>query len=305
MESQEQLAAVARMQKLIADNLSKPISLSMLAATANYSPWHSSRLFTEITGKTPVEYIRALRLSQAAQRLWDTETKVIDVAFDFVFGTHEGFTRAFSREFGMSPQQYRKNPTPIRLFFPGNVLDRHRIMQGGFRKMSESIPVKTIFSQVVERTARKLIVKWGVNATHYYEYCQEVGCDIWGILTSIRGALHEPVGLWFPDSIRPVGGSCYAQGVEMPPDYTGPIPDGFELIDLPPCKLMVFQGEAYDDSEFEAAILEVQRAIEKYNPEIYGFRWANEDGPRIQLAPMGYRGYIEARPVSFIKKPMD
>lgn len=77
MESQEQLAAVARMQKLIAENLSQPISLSMLAATANYSPWHSSRLFTEITGKTPFEYIRTLRLSQAAQRLWDNETKVI------------------------------------------------------------------------------------------------------------------------------------------------------------------------------------------------------------------------------------
>ena len=68
MESQEQLAAVARMQKLIAENLSQPISLSMLAATANYSPWHSSRLFTETTGKTPFEYIRSLRLSQAAQR---------------------------------------------------------------------------------------------------------------------------------------------------------------------------------------------------------------------------------------------
>jgi hypothetical protein len=58
----------------------------------------------------------------------------------------------------------------------------------------------------------------------------------------------------------------------MPPDYTGPIPEGFALIDLPPCKLMVFQWEAYDDSEFETAILEVQRAIEKFNPEIYGFR---------------------------------
>lgn len=91
----------------------------------------------------------------------------------------------------------------------------------------------------------------------------------------------------------------------MPPDYTGPIPDGFELIDLPPCKLMVFQGEAFDDSEFEAAILEVQCAIEKYNPEIYGFRWADEDGPRIQLAPMGYRGYIEARPVRSLKKTTD
>jgi hypothetical protein len=37
--------------------------------------------------------------------------------------------------------------------------------------------------------------------------------------------------------------------------------------------------------------------MKKYNPELYGFSWADKDGPRFQLAPMGYRGYIEARPV--------
>jgi hypothetical protein len=89
----------------------------------------------------------------------------------------------------MSPQQYRKNPKPIRLFFHSNVFDRHRIMQRGFREISELNPVKIVLTQAVERTARKIIVKWGVNATHYYEYCQEVGCDVWGILTSIRGGL--------------------------------------------------------------------------------------------------------------------
>ncbi|HYE10704.1 MAG TPA: AraC family transcriptional regulator, partial [Patescibacteria group bacterium] len=34
-----------------------------------------------------------------------------------------------------------------------------------------------------------------------------------------------------------------------------------------------------------------------YDPKLYGFDWADEDAPRIQLEPAGYRGYIEARPV--------
>ena len=301
METQAQLAAVARMQDFIAKNLAQPITLKMLAAAAGYSPWHSARLFAEHTGKAPFEYIRALRLSEAARRLWDENGKIIDVAFDFVFDSHEGFTRAFSREFGVTPQAYRKNPTPIRLFLPAKVQDRHRVLEGGVLEMSDPTPVKTIFTQVVERPGRKLILKRGVNARRYYEYCQEVGCDIWGILTSIRGALYKPVGLWLPDRFRPAGTSRYAQGVEMPLDYSGPVPDGFELEELPPCKMMVFQGEAYDDSRFEAAILEVQQAIEKYNPELYGFRWADDESPRFQLAPMGYRGYIEARPVQSVK----
>jgi AraC family transcriptional regulator len=39
-----------------------------------------------------------------------------------------------------------------------------------------------------------------------------------------------------------------------------------------------------------------------YNPEIYGFCWADEDGPRFQLEPQGYRGYIEGRPVRAINR---
>ncbi len=96
--------------------------------------------------------------------------------------------------------------------------------------------------------------------------------------------------------IKP-GTSKYAQGVEVPPDYKGKVPEGYEIIDLSPCKMMVFQGPPYEDSKFEEAIGDLWEVMNKYNPEIYGFKWADEDGPRFQLAPMGYRGYIEARPV--------
>jgi len=92
------------MQDYIEEHLTDPITLHMLANAAGYSPWHSARLFKELTGKAPFDYIRALRLSQAAVRLRDEDVKVVDVAFDFVFDSHEGFTRAFSREFGMTPK---------------------------------------------------------------------------------------------------------------------------------------------------------------------------------------------------------
>lgn len=95
--------------------------------------------------------------------------------------------------------------------------------------------------------------------------------------------------------MRKPGTSEYAQGVEVPVNYTGEIPEGFELIDLPPCKMMVFQGQPYEDEKFEEAIGELWEVMKTYNPEIYGFKWADEYGPRFQLAPMGYRGYIEAR----------
>lgn len=59
---------------------------------------------------------------------------------------------------------------------------------------------------------------------------------------------------------------------------------------------MVLQEQPYDDEKYQEAIRELWEVMKNYNPEIYGFKWADEDGPRFQLAPMGYRGYIEARP---------
>lgn len=296
-ESWDRINAVQRMQDYIEARLGEPITLRKLAAAAGYSPWHAARLFRELTGKTPFEYIRSLRLSRAALKLWDEDAKVIDVALDFVFDSHEGFSRAFSKQFGLSPQAYRRSTPPLQLFMPWPVRGRHLIMRKGATTMPEQAKVKTIFTQVVERPARKLILKRGAKAAHYFEYCEEVGCDIWGVLCSIKGALYEPIGLWLPAGLRRPGTSVYAQGVEVPADYSGEIPAGFEIIDLPPCKIMIFQGEPYDDDRFEAEITEVQQAINAYDPAIYGFAWDDEAGPRFQLAPMGYRGYIEARPV--------
>lgn len=167
--------------------------------------------------------------------------------------------------------------------------------------MSENNNANTIFVQVVDRPARKLILKRGINASEYFEYCDEVGCDVWGILCSIKEALYEPIGMWLPENLRSPGTSVYAQGVEVPLDYKGSVPEGFELIELKPCKMMVFQGQPYDDEKFEEAIVELWGVMKGYNPEIYGFKYADEDGPRFQLAPMGYRGYIEARPVRQLK----
>jgi AraC family transcriptional regulator len=297
MDHWDNINAVQRMQTYIEAHLNEPITLFMLANAAGYSPWHAAKVFKALTGKSPFEYIRAVRLSRAAVRLRDEGGKIVDVAFDFVFDSHEGFTRAFSRQFGLSPQSYTKHRPPIRLFIPSNVREYFLALQKGEFQMSESMQTSTIFVQVVDRPARKLIIKRGFTAADYFAYCEEVGCEVWDVLCGIQQALYEPIGMWLPDNLRTPGTSLYAQGVELTPDYTGPVPEGFELIDLPPCKMMIFQGQPYDDAHFQEAIGSFWETIKSYKPEIYGFRWADEDGPRFQLAPQGYRGYIEGRPV--------
>ena len=301
-ENRDKIKAVQRMQDYIEQHICEPIFLIDLAKAAGYSPWHSARIFKELTGKTPFEYVRGLRLSRAAIALKEGEVRVIDVALDFVFQSHEGFTRAFSKHFGLNPRDYRKKLTPHSLFMPAPARNYYSKLQQGENKMNANPNVNTVFVQVVDRPARKLVLKRGVKATHYFEYCEEVGCDIWDILSGIKDAVNEPIGMWLPENLCRPGTSVYAQGVEVPSSFAGDIPEGCEVIDLPACKIMVFQGQPYEDDKFEKAIGDLWEVMKTYNPEIYGFSWADSDGPRFQLAPMGYRGYIEGRPVRELNK---
>jgi len=293
----DKIKSVQRMQDFIEAHLTEVITMSALARAGRYSPWHAARLFKELTGKSPFEYIRLRRLSAAAQKLHESPARVVDVAFEFVFDSHEGFTRSFAKQFGMPPNRFRKTHSTLELFLPPQLRDWYARRQRGELSMTESKTPSTVFVQVLDRPARKMIVKRGKLASHYFEYCEEVGCDVWDKLSAIDTALQEPVGMWLPDGLRPPGTSTYVQGVEVPNDGPATIPEGFELMELPACKMMVFQGPPFDDQDFEQAIASLWDVMKAYRPETYGFAWADDDGPRFQLRPDGYRGYIEGRPV--------
>ena len=103
--------------------------------------------------------------------------------------------------------------------------------------------------------------------------------------------------MWLPENLLLPETGEYAHGVELPADYSGKIPEGFDLIDLAPCKLLVFQGEPYDDDFFTEAIGKLWERIESFNPKVYGYEYAPEVAPRMQLSPQDWRGYIEMRPI--------
>ena len=102
----------------------------------------------------------------------------------------------------------------------------------------------------------------------------------------------EPVCMWLPEIYRKPGTSEYVQGVEAPVDYDGIIPDGFDIIELPAAKYLMFQGEPFAEEDYGQAIEEIWEAEKKYNPSVIGYVW-DQDNPRIQLEPVGTRGYIE------------
>ena len=279
------------MQDYIEAHTDEEITMADLSKTALFSPWYSYRIFKALTGITPSDYIRRLRLSRSALKLKNEKARVADIAFEMGFGSVDGYQRAFLREFGCNPKEYAKNPVPITLFIPYGVK---------FRKLRKEKPtmenVRNVFIQPIHKPARKVIIKRGRKAVDYFAYCEEVGCDVWGTLTSMDSLCGEPVCLWLTEKYRKPDTSVYVQGVEVPLDYSGVIPDGFDVIELPECDYLMFQGEPFKEEDYCEAITAVQQSMERYVPSVIGFEW-DKNEPKIQLEPIGERGYIELKAI--------
>lgn len=284
-----QIQAVRLMQDYIRSHINEDISIDTIAKEISYSESYARKIFIKHLGMTPAVYIRRLKLSKSALKLRDENCQILDLAMKMGFGSADGYQRAFRREFGCNPREYSNSPVPIWLFTP-------YLLENKERKATIMKETRNIFIQVIEKPARKVIIKRGIKATEYWTYCQEVGCDVWGLLSSIKSISGEPVCLWLPEHLRNPIENVYVQGVEVELDYSGIIPEGFEIIELPASTYLLFRGEPFEEDDYEDAIGEIWNAEKKYNPEFIGYEW-DESNPRIQLEPIGKRGYIELVPV--------
>lgn len=82
-------------------------TLHELASRAGWSPFHLHRAFRAMVRETPKQYRLRLQLQQAATALASSDDSVLDVALGAGFNSHEVFTRAFRRYFGVTPAAYR------------------------------------------------------------------------------------------------------------------------------------------------------------------------------------------------------
>ncbi len=100
---------ILKVQNYIFENLDADHSLDKLSHIANLSPYHFHRIFKGIVGQTIKSYIRRIRLDKSALKLIYTEAIIINIAMDAGFESHEAFTRAFKKQFNVTPSSYRKD----------------------------------------------------------------------------------------------------------------------------------------------------------------------------------------------------
>lgn len=298
--SNKRIEIVSKIEEYIKNNIDRDISLKDISDNIGYSSFYLCKVFKDEIGTSIFNYIRKIKMSKNDLVLRDSNVKIIDLSFDSNFQSQEGFTRAFKKEFGISPGKYSKAPIPIKLFTAYPSKDKYNYYNNkGDKTMKESF--KTVFVEIVERPKRKAIIKRAKSGCDYFEYAESLGCNewqaIWGTLLSINGAIDRPCGMWLPKKFIDKNTSSYVQGVEVPYDYSGEIPHGFDVIELETCSYIKFISETFKDENFSEAVEYVQEAIKHYKPETKNCSYCFDTNPRIQFEPSGDIGYAEMCPV--------
>jgi AraC-like DNA-binding protein len=298
MEQWEKIEAVQKMQDYIKAHVTdENMNFDEMYSAASYSRRHADRIFKDLLGLTPLEYIRNIRISESSMKLLHNNETILDIALDSNFKSHEGYTRAFTEHFGISPNNYRKEQMPIPLFVQYPVRSYYTYL---YHKEDLKMSKETLLCMisVVSRPKRKLIVLRSTKGQDYWSFCEEMGCEWEGLLNSIPVKYDTAAIVELPDRLVTEGTTHVAAGVEIPLDYNGKIPKGYEVTELEPCEMLYFQTEPFEkDEDFGEAIDCVFRAINKYDAAKYGYEYAFDLAPKFNYGASKDIGARQAMPI--------
>lgn len=110
-------------------HLGDPLTVASLSDLCAVSPYHMVRSFRQATGLSPITYLRARRLSVAAERLATGDQGILAIALDAQYNSHAAFTRAFVSYFGVLPLRLRQTGSlgGLNLMEPMNMM-KHMIV---------------------------------------------------------------------------------------------------------------------------------------------------------------------------------
>ncbi|WP_417898524.1 AraC family transcriptional regulator [Bacillus haimaensis] len=109
MYTKEQHYQIDNVLEFIEVNLDQSLALEQLAKVSTYSPYHFQRLFKGIVGETPANYVKRLRLENAAHFLiYEHQIPITQIALMCGFSSLSYFTATFVANFQMSPKKWRE-----------------------------------------------------------------------------------------------------------------------------------------------------------------------------------------------------
>jgi AraC family transcriptional regulator len=99
-----------RLLRYIDEHVDDDLSVEVLSRVAGLSRFHFQRQFSRLFGLTVRAYVELVRMRRASTQLAFRDDRILDVALDAGYGSHEAFTRAFARALGHAPSEFRAAP---------------------------------------------------------------------------------------------------------------------------------------------------------------------------------------------------
>lgn len=100
---------VIRAEQYINDHFQEPVNVDEMAASANLSRHHFSRIFKQETGLSPHQYLINIRLQHARELLSAQNVSLEDIASTCGFSSTSHFISTFKKETGMTPVNFKKH----------------------------------------------------------------------------------------------------------------------------------------------------------------------------------------------------
>ena len=114
-------AHIGKAKAFISEHLKEEFSLNDLAASIGYSAFHLAREFKNATGLSIMEYTRNERILSASKEL-SNDFNICDIAMEYCFDTHAGFTKAFIAVFGCTPKEFQAHTRKMKTAERGIVI---------------------------------------------------------------------------------------------------------------------------------------------------------------------------------------
>lgn len=236
----------------IEGNLCEELVTEELAEAAALSPFYFQRLFTRLVRKPVQEYIKLRRLARASEELKSREARIVDVAMDCGFGSHQTFTKSFKEAYGLTPEQYRSDPVVLVQFGKPNLMLQYVVAAEGVPLISDGI-VLEFNRQRIQKPVPFMGVTGQILMDGYVLTGDGTGVDtlgaVWGRFDEIEALIPQKTGVRNLDvsyaSGAPEGHFTFFAGAEVEP---GAKDDRFATWWLPEREYMVcgFSAENFD-----------------------------------------------------------